>query len=147
MCMHLRSDNRYICMHSKQCNAKHGRCMLQNLFMSSSWSSISFCWMKKISADILFYTTVADVGFWKGGVPVCTWLLYLAKRSQESMWSVPTREVWGHATSTPLRKFLISDFLRSFLVLFWGKIARARRPTANLVIVFEVFKHSQNLNA
>ena len=41
----------------------------------------------------------------------------------------------------PQEKF--SDLLRSFLVPFWGEIARVGWPTA----VFEAFKHSQNLKA
>ena len=44
----------------------------------------------------------------------------------------------------PPGKFLISDLLRSFLVPFWGEIARVGLPTA---IVFEAFKCSQNLRA
>ena len=51
---------------------------------------------------------------------------------------------WG---TCPPRKFLLSDLLRSLLVPFWGETARVGRPTANLVIVFEIFKHSHNLKA
>ena len=42
-------------------------------------------------------------------------------------------------------KFSISD--RSLLVPFLGETARVGRPTANLVIVFETFKHLHNLKA
>ena len=46
----------------------------------------------------------------------------------------------------PPRKFGISDLLRSFLVPFWGEIARVGQPTAkSIVIVFEAFKCLQNL--
>ena len=44
-------------------------------------------------------------------------------------------------------KFLISDLLRLLLVPFWGETARVERLTANLVIVFEIFKRSHNLKA
>ena len=96
---------------------------------------------RKISADILF-TYSGGSRILKRGVPVGSWLLYLAKRNHESMWSAPTRVVWGHS---PQGNFSISDLLRSLLMLFRGKIATVRWLTANLVIVFEVFKHSQNL--
>ena len=52
---------------------------------------------------------------------------------------------WGG--TCPPRKILISNFLRSLLVPFWGETARVGRPTANLVIVFETFKRSHNLKA
>ena len=45
------------------------------------------------------------------------------------------------------RKIFDFDHLRSLLVPFWGEIARVAWLTASLVIVFETFKRSQNLQA
>ena len=49
---------------------------------------------------------------------------------------------WGHV---PPGKFLISVLLGLLLVVFWGKTAKVRRSTANLVIVFGTFECSDNL--
>ena len=62
----------------------------------------------------------------KRGVPLCNWSLYLAKRNKARKAHPLRGGGWGHA---PAGKFLISD-LRSFLVPFWGEIARVRQPTA-----------------
>ena len=44
----------------------------------------------------------------------------------------------AHGGHVPPGNFLISDLLRSLLVLFWVETAR---------VVFETFKHSHNLKA
>ena len=86
---------------------------------------------------------MADLGFRKGGFQCAldfyTWRSVIMKAREARL--------LGGSGACPPGKFLISDFLRSFLVSFWGKIARVGRPTANLVVVFEAFKRSQNLKA
>ena len=57
---------------------------------------------------------------------MCTSLLYLAKRIK----SHEARLLEGFGGMPPPGTFLISDLLRSFLVPFWGEIARVGRPTA-----------------
>ena len=90
------------------------------------------------------YTPVADLGFRKGGFQCAldcyTWRSVIMKARE-------ARPLGGSGGMPPRKIFLISDLLRPFLVPFWGKIARVGRPTANLVIVFEAFKRSQNLKA
>ena len=54
-------------------------------------------------------------------------LLYMAKHNKVCEACLLGGGVWGHA---PQENFLISDFLRSFLVPFWGEIARVGQPTA-----------------
>ena len=143
--MYLRSDNSYTCTYA--CTPSNAMQSMGDAFykiclpvppevqLPFAEGKKDICWH-----SVLYYSGRSSI--LKRGVPVCTWLLYLAKRNHESMWSAPTRVVWGHS---PQGNFSISDLLRSFLMLFRGKIARVRWLTANLVIVFEVFKHSQNL--
>ena len=62
----------------------------------------------------------------KRGVPVCTWLIAWSAQSAHARGGVARG---GHVLPG---KFLISDLLRSLLVLFGGETVRVGRPIANL---------------
>ena len=51
--------------------------------------------------------------------------------------------IGGSGGMPPPRKFFTSDLLRSFLVLFWGEIARGGRPTAEFGAVGYIVTFAQ----
>ena len=64
---------------------------------------------------------MADLGFWKGGFQCALGhYSYLVERNKAR----EVRLLRGCGGMPPPGKFLISDLLRSFLVPFWGEIAR-----------------------
>ena len=147
MCMHLRSDNSYTCTYA---------CTPSNAMQSMEDACYKICLPALPEVQFPFAEGKKNI-YWHS-------VLYYSGRSRILkrgvlcaldcyIWQSVIRKACeacplGRSEDMPLPPhqgtFLISDFLRSFLVLFWGKIARVGRPTAYLVIVF---KHSQNLKA
>ena len=145
MCMHVRSDKSYTCTYActpsnamqSMGDACYKICLpvLPEVQFPLAEGKKNICWH-----SVLYYSGRSRIlKRFLCALDCYTWQSVVRKASEARLY---TREVWGHS---PQGNFSISDLLGSFLMLFWGKIARVRWPTANLVIVFEVFKHLQNL--